>query len=96
MSSLIGNTNSENGRLIKQGSADGKVNGIGRPKVSDRPGFEKKCDLVYGCLDSGDVTVKDAAGYLGIGTTTLRRLLRQAKNSDLRSLRQQQSDRVNA
>ncbi len=55
---------------------------IGRPPVTDRPGFVPRFERVRGDLSSGAISRRHAARRLGIGTATLARLL---ASSDARS-----------
>jgi len=48
---------------------------IGRPKVTDRRGFNGRFDDVCRRLDAGDISRRKAAIELGIGFATLKRLL---------------------
>lgn len=48
---------------------------IGRPKVTDRRGFNDRFDDVCRRLDAGDISRRKAAIELGIGFATLKRLL---------------------
>lgn len=56
-------------RARKQGSH------IGRPRVSDRRGFQRRFGAVLERLDSGSLSRRRAAEELGIGYATLKRLL---------------------
>ena len=48
---------------------------IGRPKVTDRKGFNSRFDAMANRLDIGDISRRKAAKELGIGYATLKRLL---------------------
>lgn len=48
---------------------------IGRPKVSDRRGFETRYKTVLERVKTGDISRRRAARELGIGYATLKRLL---------------------
>lgn len=48
---------------------------IGRPPVTARPGFDGRWDRVHGELMAGDLSRRQAARRLGIGTATLGRML---------------------
>ena len=48
---------------------------IGRPKVTDRRGFNKRFGDILERLDGGDISRRQAAIELGIGYATLKRLL---------------------
>ena len=48
---------------------------IGRPKVTDRKGFNRQFNEVLDRLRAGDVSRRRAAKELGIGYATLKRLL---------------------
>ena len=48
---------------------------IGRPRVTDRPGFKKRFGAVLGRLSEGDISRRKAAQELGIGYATLKRLM---------------------
>ena len=48
---------------------------IGRPRVSDEPGFEKRFREVVERLGKGAIPRRQAALELGIGFATLKRLL---------------------
>jgi len=65
------------GELVRAGMARARENGvhIGRPKVSDVPGFETLfCEMVKR-VESGALTRRKAAMELGIGYATFKRLL---------------------
>jgi len=47
----------------------------GRPKVTDRPGFEARYETVLERLRAGDISKRRAAKDLGIGYATLKRLI---------------------
>ena len=47
----------------------------GRPRVTDRPGFEKRFGAILERLESGDISRRQAARELDIGYATLKRLL---------------------
>lgn len=48
---------------------------IGRPRVTDRPGFKKRFGAVLERLSEGDISRRKAAQELGIGYATLKRLM---------------------
>ncbi len=48
---------------------------IGRPRVSDEPGFEERFKEVVERLETGAISRRQAALELGIGFATLKRLL---------------------
>jgi DNA invertase Pin-like site-specific DNA recombinase len=48
---------------------------IGRPRVTDRPGFAAKWDRIAPQVREGSLSRRQAARRLGIGTATLARLL---------------------
>ena len=48
---------------------------IGRPKVTDRRGFNSRFNEVLDRLNAGDISRRKAAKELGIGYATLKRLL---------------------
>ena len=48
---------------------------IGRPRVTDRRGFKKSFGAILERLRAGDISRRRAAGELGIGYATLKRLL---------------------
>ncbi len=48
---------------------------IGRPKVTDRKGFNRRFNEVLDRLNAGDISRRKAAKELGIGYATLKRLL---------------------
>ena len=48
---------------------------IGRPKVSDEPGFEESFSEVVERIESGALSRRKAALELGIGYATLKRLI---------------------
>ena len=48
---------------------------IGRPRVSDEPGFEESFSEVVERIESGALSRRKAALELGIGYATLKRLL---------------------
>ena len=54
---------------------------IGRPKVTDRKGFNKRFGAILERLDGGDISRRQAAKELGIGYATLKRLL-DARSDD--------------
>ena len=53
---------------------------IGRPKVTERRGFEKRFGAILERLRSGDISRRKAAEELGIGYATLKRLLDDQKS----------------
>ena len=48
---------------------------IGRPRVTDRKGFNRRFNEVLDRLNAGDISRRKAAKELGIGYATLKRLL---------------------
>jgi DNA invertase Pin-like site-specific DNA recombinase len=62
---------------VKAGMERAKRQGkkIGRPKVMDRRGFQKRFDAVVERLDAGEISRRQAAKELMIGYATLKRLL---------------------
>jgi putative DNA-invertase from lambdoid prophage Rac len=50
---------------------------IGRPRVTDRPGFNNRFGGVLARMTAGELTRSDAAQELGIGYATFKRLLDQ-------------------
>ena len=48
---------------------------IGRPRVSDDPGFQKNFNEVVGLIEDGTLSRRKASLRLGIGYATLKRLL---------------------
>ena len=48
---------------------------IGRPKVTDRKGFNRRFNEVLERLNAGELSRRKAARELGIGYATLKRLL---------------------
>ena len=48
---------------------------MGRPKVTDRRGFENRYKTILERLSAGDISRRRAAKELGIGYATLKRLL---------------------
>jgi len=48
---------------------------IGRPKVTERKGFQKEFELMLPVLGRGEISRRKAAKELGIGFATLKRLL---------------------
>ncbi len=50
---------------------------IGRPRVTDRPGFEDRFGAVLERLETGELSRTQAAQELGIGYATFKRLLDQ-------------------
>ena len=65
------------GRAVKLGMAKARALGhrIGRPKVTERKGFNKRFGAVLERLSQGQVSRRRAAIELGIGYATLKRLL---------------------
>jgi len=53
---------------------------IGRPKVTERRGFQRRFGAVLERLTAGDLSKRKAARELGIGHATLNRLLNQREN----------------
>jgi putative DNA-invertase from lambdoid prophage Rac len=62
---------------VKAGMERAKREGkrVGRPKVTDRRGFDSRFKTVMERLKSGEVSRRSAAKELGIGYATLKRLL---------------------
>ncbi len=50
---------------------------IGRPRVTDRPGFEDRFGAVLERLETGELSRTQAAKELGVGYATFKRLLEQ-------------------
>jgi putative DNA-invertase from lambdoid prophage Rac len=50
---------------------------IGRPRVTDRPGFKKRFGAVLARMTAGELTRNQAAQELGVGYATFKRLLDQ-------------------
>ena len=48
---------------------------IGRPRVTERRGFERRFGAILECLDAGEISRRKAAAELDIGYATLKRLL---------------------
>ena len=48
---------------------------IGRPRVTDREGFDRRFGAILERLREGDISKRRAAKELGIGYATLKRLL---------------------
>ena len=48
---------------------------IGRPRVTDRPGFNRRFGDILERLDAGEISRRQAAKSLGIGYATLKRLI---------------------
>ena len=57
---------------------------IGRPKVTDRRGFNKRFGDILERLNGGDISRRRAAKELGIGYATLKRLLDARPGGDAR------------
>lgn len=66
---------------VKAGMDRAKKQGkkIGRPKVTDRPGFSTRSKTILERLSLGDISRRQAARQLGIGYATLKRLLDRQK-----------------
>ncbi len=66
------------GAVVKQGIH------IGRPRVTDRRGFNARYKTILERLERGDISRRKAAKELGIGYATLKRLLenKQAPDND--------------
>ncbi len=64
-------------KLVREGMERARQDGkrIGRPKVSDDPGFQENFDEVAGLIEAGSLSRRKAALELGIGYATLKRLL---------------------
>ena len=62
---------------VKAGMDRAKKQGkrIGRPRVSDRPGFNRRFGAILERLDAGEISRRKAAKELGIGYATLKRLI---------------------
>ena len=62
---------------VKAGMDRARLQGkhIGRPKVTDRKGFNRRFDDVLHRLTAGEISRRKAAKELGIGYATLKRLL---------------------
>ena len=54
---------------------------IGRPKVTDKKGFNSRFDAMIHRLDVGDISRRKAAKELGIGYATLKRLIDARSNT---------------
>ena len=63
--------------LVRAGMERAKKAGkrIGRPRVSDDPGFNERFDEVVDLIDAGTLSSRKAARELGVGYATLKRLL---------------------
>ena len=48
---------------------------IGRPRVTERPGFEKRFGDILERLHAGEISRRQAAKSLGIGYAPLKRLI---------------------
>jgi len=70
--------------LIRAGMARVKKLGkhLGRPRVQDREGFALRLKDVSMRMQSGEISRREAALELGIGYTTLKRLLDKAPQSE--------------
>ena len=55
---------------------------IGRPKVTDRKGFNRRLNEVLDWINAGDISRRKAAKELGIGYATLKRLLDAQDGAD--------------
>lgn len=55
--------------------AAGQGKKIGRPRVTDRPGFSRRAKTILERLYAGELSRRRAAKELGIGYATLKRLL---------------------
>ena len=64
-------------KLVREGMERAKQDGkrIGRPRVTDDPGFNERFDEVVDLIDSGTLSRRKAARELSIGYATLKRLL---------------------
>ena len=62
--------------LMLAGMERARQNGkrIGRPRVSDEPGFEARFSEVVELIETGELSRRKAAAELGIGYATLNRL----------------------
>ncbi len=73
-------------KLVREGMERARQDGkrIGRPKVSENPGFEDNFNAVVELIDDGTLSRRKASVRLGIGYATLKRLLdaREASGSD--------------
>ncbi len=74
-------------KLVREGMERARRDGkrIGRPKVSDKPGFGENFEDVVELIEAGALSRRKAALELGIGYATLKRLLdaREALGNDL-------------
>ena len=63
--------------LVREGMERARESGkhIGRPRVSDEPGFEERFNKVVERIESGALSRRKAALELEIGYATLKRLL---------------------
>jgi putative DNA-invertase from lambdoid prophage Rac len=57
---------------------------IGRPRVTDRPGFNTRYKTILERLTNGDISRRRAAKELGIGYATLKRLIDKQKQAGLK------------
>jgi len=64
-------------KLVREGMERARQDGkrIGRPKVSDEPGFEENFKEVVELIEKGTLSRRKASLRLGIGYATLKRLL---------------------
>ncbi len=64
-------------KLVREGMERAREKGkrIGRPRVSDDPGFQKNFNEVVGLIEDGTLSRRKASLRLGIGYATLKRLL---------------------
>ena len=64
-------------KLVREGMKRAKQRGkrIGRPKVSDIPGFQENFYEVVELIEEGNLSRRKASLKLGIGYATLKRLL---------------------
>lgn len=63
--------------MVREGMERARKNGkrIGRPRVTERPGFSQQFSIMKERLDRGDISRRLAAKELAIGYATLKRLL---------------------
>ena len=64
-------------KLVREGMERARKKGkrIGRPKVSDMPGFKENFKDVVELIEEGALSRRKASVRLGIGYATLKRLL---------------------
>lgn len=63
--------------LVRDGMERARLRGkrIGRPRVSDQPGFNERFDEVVKRIDIGELSRRKSAQELQIGYSTLKRIL---------------------